>query len=213
MTTLAQVLLRKSEALNLFSTGDRLKLDDKHIPDSLAVLNFWRIRAGDCVLDLGTGGGLPGLALAQATAEAEFTLMDSTAKKIEAVKEAAEELGLKNVRSAVGRFEALAHQKNYREQFDLVTARAVAELPTLLEYAAGFLRIGGKFYAWKSADYAEELKNSTKAREILGLDFVRAHDYVLPGGECRAILEFEKMGILSRDYPRKDGVPKAKPLL
>lgn len=212
MDKLIQVLQKKSAELNLFSAGDRLKLGEKHIPDALAVLDFWTVKSGDRVADIGTGGGLPGLALANALPEVEFTLVDSTAKKIEAIRDMADDLGLKNVHGLVGRFEELAHENKWREQFDAVTARAVAELPVLLEYVAGFLKKGGKFYAWKQMDYEKELESSTKAQEILGVKFVRAHKYALPSGEDRALLEFEKTGSLSKDYPRKNGLPKAKPL-
>lgn len=210
MNDLIRVLQKKSTELNLFSAGDRLKLGEKHIPDALAVLDFWE--PGKRVADIGTGGGLPGLALAGERPDLEFTLVDSTAKKIEAIMDMAEELDLRNVQGLIGRFEELAHEKKWREQFDTVTARAVAELPVLLEYVAGFLKVGGKFYAWK-ADYAAELEASHAAQEILGLKFMRAHKYSLPSGEARAILEFKKMAPLSREYPRKNGVPKAKPLL
>ncbi len=213
MTKLAQVLLQKSETLNLFSTGDRLKLDEKHIPDSLAVLDFWKPADGSRVLDMGTGGGLPGLALAQACPSVHFLLVDSVAKKIKAVQEMANELGLSNLKPVCGRLEALAHQAKYRENFDAVTARALAELPTLLEYAAGFLKVGGFFYAWKSADFQLELGLSKEAQKVLGLQFVRAYNYTLPGGESRSILEFEKIRPLPAGYPRKEGMPKAKPLL
>ncbi len=213
MNDLITVLQKKSAELNLFSAGDRLKLGEKHIPDALAVLDFWTVKSGDRVADIGTGGGLPGLALANALPEVEFTLVDSTAKKIEAIRDMADDLGLKNVHGLVGRFEELAHENKWREQFDAVTARAVAELPVLLEYVAGFLKVGGKFFAWKQADYEEELESSAKAQQILGLRFVRAHKYSLPSGEDRAILEFEKVTPLSKDYPRKNGLPKAKPIL
>lgn len=211
MNDLIAVLQKKSAELNLFSAGDRLKLADKHIPDALAVLDFWE--PGKHVADIGTGGGLPGLALASARPDLDFTLVDSTAKKIEAVMDVAEELDLRNVQGLVGRFEELAHEKQWREQFDTVTARAVAELPVLLEYVAGFLKVGGKFYAWKQADYEAELASSAKAQQVLALKFVRAYEYSLPSGEARAILEFKKTASLPKSYPRENGLPKAKPLI
>jgi len=213
MKDLAVALQKKSETLNLFSAGDRLKLATKHIPDALAVLEFWKPEDGNRVLDMGTGGGLPGLALAQARPGVNFLLVDSVGKKIQAVQEVADELELSNLKTVCERLEELAHQAKYRENFDAVTARALAELPTLLEYAAGFLKVGGKLFAWKSAEYETELESSSKAQEILGLRFVRAHNYVLPGGESRSILEFEKVAPLSKDYPRKTGVPKGRPLI
>lgn len=213
MTTLAQALQRKSEELNLFSKGDRSKLEEKHIPDARAILDFWSVYDDFKVLDMGTGGGLPGLALAEACPTLQFTLVDSVEKKIRAVLEVAKSMGFSNVKGVSARLEELAHKNEFREQFDAVTARALAELPTLLEYAAGFLRMGGKFYAWKSGEFSEELALSKKAQEILGLKFVRAHKYILPGGESRSILEFEKKRSLEHNYPRKVGIPKSKPLL
>lgn len=213
MSRLIEALQKYSAQLNLFSVGDRLKLADKHIPDSLALLDFWQPHDGDSVADIGTGGGLPGLALAEARADVAFTLIDSTGKKIEAIESMVRELDMKNVVTLLGRFEDLAHEPPYREQFDCVTARAVAELPTLLEYASGFLKVGGKFYAWKSADYLAELETSTKAQNILGLEFVHVHKYSLPSGENRCILEFGKTKRLSEKYPRRVSLPKLKPLL
>lgn len=208
MTQLAQILRKKSLLLNLFSTGDREKLEEKHIPDALAILDFARLKGR--VMDLGTGGGLPGLALAIKNPEVDFVLVDAREKKVKAVAEVAEELGLKNVECVAGRFEELAHGE-MREGFDFVLARAVAELRVLLEYAAGFLDVGGKLYAWKSTDYKVELAAAEKAAELLEMEFVKAHMYELEGFG-RVILEFVKIGILDEKYPRRDGVPKAKPL-
>ncbi len=210
---LIEVLQKKSAELNLFSAGDRLKLGDKHIPDALAVLDFWKVESGQRGADIGTGGGIPGLVLANALPDVEFMLVDSTEKKIKANEDMADELGLQNVFTAVGRFENLGHEHELREQFDFVTARAVAELPVLLEYVAGFLKVGGHFYAWKQADYEAELLSSKKAQQVLAVKFKRAHKYSLPSGEERVILEFEKTAKLLSSYPRTDGIPKAKPLL
>lgn len=210
---IAEVLQKKSEELNLFSAGDRLKIADKHIPDALAVLDCWGEDGVETVADIGTGGGIPGLVLAAVRPTMQFTLMDATAKKLEAIEEMAEELALKNVHTLVGRFEELAHDKNYRERFDAITARAVADLPVLLEYAAGFLKMGGSFFAWKQADYVSELESSETAQSLLGLEFTGAYEYTLPTGEARSILAFKKIKPLINAYPRRNGMPKNKPLL
>ncbi len=213
MNRLIEVLQKKSAELNLFSAGDRLKLGEKHIPDALAVLDFWDVKDGQRGADIGTGGGIPGLVLAYVLPNVEFMLVDSTEKKIVAIEAMADDLEMQNVFTAVGRFENLGHERELREQFDFVTARAVAELPVLLEYVVGFLKVGGHFYAWKQEDYSEELESSQKAQQVLAMKFKRAHEYALPSGERRVILEFEKTAKLPSSYPRKDGVPKSKPLL
>jgi len=111
-----------------------------------------------------------------------------------------------------GRFEEIAHMPDFREQFDFVTARAVAPLPTLLEYAAGFLKPGGRLFAWKGRSSDKELVESKAARGQLGMDFVEAHKYELAGEGERYIMVFEKTSKLPEQFPRRDGVPKAKPL-
>lgn len=212
LNSLQTVLLQTSQALNLFSAGDRLKIGDKHIPDSVAVLDFWKIKNGARVLDIGTGGGLPGLALAVSVPELSFTLMDAREKKIHAVQSMADELGLTNVKTVSGRLEELAHKTKFREQFDIVTARALAPLQTLLEYASGFVKPGGFFYSWKGPEYPEELTSSENAQRHLGLLYKDIHRYTLPTGEERFILRFEKVKALEAQYPRKIGVPSERPL-
>jgi 16S rRNA (guanine527-N7)-methyltransferase len=213
---LATLLKTKSERVNLFSTRDRELLGEKHIPDSLAILEFCELYGSEDqvlqVADIGTGGGLPGLALAIARPGTDFTLIDSRQKKIEAVQEVVDELGLENVHTVSGRFERLAHDTKFRKKFDIVTARAVAPLPTLLEYVAGFLKLKGEFYAWKGVGYETELESAKKAMHVLGLEFVEGFEYELPGVEKRVVLKFVKNGDLHEKYPRRDGVPKAKPI-
>ncbi len=212
MDQLAKLLKEKSLKLNLFSQGDREKLLEKHIPDSLAVLDFWKAPRDAKVMDLGTGGGLPGLALAMARPDLHFVLVDAREKKVKAVQEIVRELGLGNVKAVAARAEQLAHSKEYREKMDAITARALAPLPTLLEYAAGFLKRGGWLYAWKSKDYLDELSLSKRAQEILGVKFEKAHSYSLPSGEDRVIMAFQKVAATPAQYPRRPNLPQQKPL-
>ena len=176
------------------------------------VLDFWEIFDNAKVIDMGTGGGVPGLVLAAVCPELDFWLLDSTKKKLDLLDEAIEELNLENVKTIWGRIEELAHGSD-REKFDIALARALAPLPTLIEYASGFLKVGGKFYAWKSSDFKDELEMSKPAQKELGMAFVDQFDYELDGGEKRTILEFKKVRALNDKYPRRVGVPKDKPIL
>lgn len=165
------------------------------------------------VLDLGTGGGFPLLPLALSLPAVHFTGLDATQKKIDAVRRIAEAMELKNVELISGRAETLGNDKRYREQFDVVTARAVAEINVLLEYCSPFTKVGGKIILWKSMDIDQELKESEKAQKEFRCALKDRHIYELPGDfGKRQLLIFEKMGKLSNSYPRAVGVAKKKPL-
>ncbi len=202
-----------NKKLNLISFKSRKELDMKHVRDSLALLSVFDLEAGQRVLDLGAGGGFPGVPLAIMAPETEFLLVDSTTKKMMAVQEIANELGLENVKTVADRIETLAHDDLYREAFGLVVARALAPLPTLLEYAAGFVCVHGMFVAYKSADYESELKKSKNAIKKLGFEFMGPVDYALDDDMgSRSLLIFQKNEPLNDRYPRKPGTPKKKPL-
>lgn len=202
-----------NKRLNLISYRTKEELEVKHVQDSLSLLEVFELEKGQRVLDLGAGGGFPGIPLAIMAPEAEFVLMDSVGKKMVAVQAMVEAVGLKNVKTTSGRFEELAHARQYRESFGLVVARAVAALPTLLEYAAGFVCVHGIFVAYKSAQYEKELKESLPAQKILALTFEGPIDYELDDEMgARSLLVFRKTQGLSGQYPRKVGLPKRKPL-
>ncbi len=211
---LAAELASKSEQLNLFSAGDRLKLESKHFPDALAALDHTAdlFHEGNRVLDLGTGGGIPGLVLATAQPDLLFTLCDAREKKIRAVLSVAELCNLKNVSGLWGRFEDLAQDPAHRGRFDLVVARAVAALPTLLEYSAGFLKVQGHLLAWKGSEWQAELALSQNALQILGLEFNRCIEYTLATGEARFLLDFVLVRSVPKQWPRKPDLPRSKPL-
>ena len=201
-----------NKKLNLVSFKTHKELDIKHVRDSLALLSVFELGGEQRVLDLGAGGGFPGVPLAIMAPETEFVLVDST-KKMMAVQEIANELGLENVKTVAERIETLAHDERYREAFGLVVARALAPLPTLLEYAAGFVCINGMFVAYKSADYEKELATAENAIEKLGFEFMGPVDYSLEEDMgARSLLIFQKTKVLDDKYPRKSGIPKKRPL-
>ena len=213
LVALMDAIEKCNEKLNLVSFKNRKELDIKHVRDSLALLNVFELVKGQRVLDLGAGGGFPGLPLAIMAPETEFVLVDSTTKKMLAVQEIANELGLENVKTVAERIETLAHDDRYREAYGLVVARALAPLPTLLEYAAGFVCLHGMFVAYKSADFEAELEDAGNAMEKLGFEFMGPVDYALDEDMgAHSLLIFEKTEALDDKYPRKTGTPKKRPL-
>ena len=175
-------------------------------------------RAGDGdkpkILDIGTGGGFPLLPLAICLPEISFTGLDATQKKIDAIKRIAEKLELKNVNFVCGRSEELGKQDEFREQYDIVTARALAPLNVLIEYAAPFVRQKGHIIAWKSMTIDQELKDSLLARAELSSHLKRHYEYELPSDfGKRQLLIFDKTSKTSSKYPRDIGIPKKTPLL
>lgn len=227
-----EVFLEENRKLNLSAYRTEKQCWMGNILDSLPAFALLRSasqgRAADVplsVIDVGTGGGFPLLPLALLLPEVQFTGLDATKKKIDAVKRQVEKLELRNITLIAGRAEELGHpapgaSRRYgagdpglREQFDVVLCRAVAPLPTLLECCSPFARVGGKVIAWKTLSIEEELQASVTARMQLHCRLMDRQRYTLPGdwGE-RQLLVFEKVQTLPREFPRKTGIPKKKPL-
>lgn len=214
---LVQVFLIENQKLNLSAFRTEEHCWTGNVLDSIALLSAFEGMRDHPVpkrlLDLGTGGGFPLLPLAICLPETQCIGVDSTAKKIEAVGHIATELGLMNVTLINGRSEELAHQTEHRAMYDLVTARAVAPIAVLLEYAIPFLKVGGLCAFWKSSKVAEELANSVEAQKALHAPFGGTYEYELPDGfGKRLIVFFKKTAGTPKEYPREVGVPKSKPL-
>ncbi|MCH8518179.1 16S rRNA (guanine(527)-N(7))-methyltransferase RsmG [Candidatus Gracilibacteria bacterium] len=163
------------------------------------------------VADLGTGGGFPGIPLAIVAPQAEFTLIDSVAKKLKCIDEFAEKLELDNIETLVGRAEEIGQNPEYRESFDLVTSRATAYFPTLLEYTLPLLKVGGVFAAYKLTD-KEEFASMKKALIRLGGKILKIKNYEIDGQE-RSIVFIEKITKTHAKYPRKVGIPLQNPIV
>jgi len=215
---LAQLLQLRHELLdwntriNLTAITDPEEVLLKHVLDSLSLLEVYHTQQAR-VLDIGSGAGFPGLPLAIARPGWEIVLLEATGKKVHFQRHIIQELALHNVAAIHGRAEELAHRAEYRASFDLVTARAVAALPHLLEYAAPFLRPGAQILLPRKGDLPEELAEGKRAAHALGLTLQANLPVVLPGlNDGRRILVWQQSKPCPAHYPRSGAVMAKRPL-
>ena len=204
LSRFVDLLLEENKKLNLTGIRDPAQVWPLHICDSLAIAPLITAAGATRVIDLGSGGGVPGIPLACADPTLRVVLLDSTRKKTDALQRMIEALGLSNVSTVWGRAETLGHDRELRESFDGLTARAVAALPVLIDYAAGFLRVGGRCWFSKSCDIEAEIDRGTSAAKACGMRLLSVRSHRLPKshGE-RSIVEYEKVsGSRHRSEPR-----------
>ena len=187
---------------------ERAEVLNVHIADSLVGLDVPAVEQAARIVDLGSGAGLPGLVLAIARPEAAVVLVESVGKKCAWLERTVSALGLENVRVVCARAEELEE-----EPFDVVTARALASLSVLCEYAAPLLREGGALVAWKGAVDAREDADGLHAAAVLGLEReeVRAVE-PYPGSQRRTLHVFRKVSPTPEGYPRRPGMAAKRPL-
>jgi 16S rRNA (guanine527-N7)-methyltransferase len=190
----------------LVSARERSRVAMHHVAEARQLAE-WLAGAEGSWMDLGTGGGLPGLVLASELREAEWTLVDSTGKKVEEVRRFAAELGVE-CWVVAARAEELAWDPAYRERFRGVVARAVAPLRTLAELGRGFLGPGGRLVAVKGRRAEAELEEAVTALERPSLRPGRIER--LGGGETR-VVELVAVGGAPEGVPRRTGVPQRRP--
>jgi 16S rRNA (guanine527-N7)-methyltransferase len=183
---------------------------DAHVADSLAALEVPAVRSARVVADLGAGAGFPGLPLAIALSEAQVSLVEAASRKVAVVDRLAAAAGIGNARAVHARAEAWPEGLGAH---DLVTARALAPLPVIAEYAAPLLAPSGTLVAWKGRVDAAEREAGRAAADELGLEetgvveippFPRASDHTL--------YLYLKVGSTPNRYPRRPGVARKKPL-
>lgn len=202
-------VLSWNEKVNLTAITDRDAFVQKHYIDSLLCAESLAFTDSSSICDVGTGGGFPGVPLAVCYPDKEFVLMDSLQKRVKIVRELCEEIGLRNVTVLHGRAEELARKKEYRENFDLCVSRAVANMQVLSEYCLPFVKPGGYFIAYKSADCEPEISDASRAIRILGGGKPQIQE--LPQlDHCLVVVR--KKEPTPAAYPRKAGTPSKKPL-
>ncbi|MBO4747446.1 MAG: 16S rRNA (guanine(527)-N(7))-methyltransferase RsmG [Clostridiales bacterium] len=215
----AAMLRKWNEKMNLTNIVDDQGIAIRHFIDSLTLVAHIeeeerkKGRKDLSLIDVGTGAGFPGIPLKVTMPELEVTLLDSLKKRINFLDAVCENLQLEGITAVHSRAEEGAKNKQYREKFDIATARAVAALPTLCEYCLPYVKIGGIFLAMKG--HAEdELEMANKAIVTLGGTVEDVHEFLLPGTEMkRTILVIRKIRPTPARYPRGQGKAEKEPIV
>ena len=210
-------ILDINKMVNITRITDPEEFDAKHYIDSLASCLSPEFKAASTVIDVGSGGGFPGIPLAVLYPEKDFLLMDSSGKRMKIVGEISDDLGINNVRVLHGRAEELGRSSEYRERFDVCVSRAVASLSTLCEYCLPFVKPGGCFISYKGPESDEEIAAADTAISVLGgrLDRIENNSGTMfagSGNEGHRLIYIMKEKSTPDKYPRGGGKPSKKPL-
>lgn len=206
-------ILERNQFINLTAITQRDEFIRKHYVDSLLCASSEEFINAESIIDLGTGGGFPGIPLAIAFPEKEFVLVDSLNKRIKIINELCEALGINNAKAVHGRAEDLGRNKLYRECFDICVSRAVANMSTLAEYCIPFVRVGGTFIAYKGPDCTAEIDNASNAIKVLGGKLMRIEKPELEDNTFEHTLVYVKKNVATiSKYPRKAGTPSKEPI-
>ncbi len=199
--------------LTAITTPDEVRL--RHFLDSLSVVQAVPMRPGLRVIDVGTGAGFPGLPLKIVYPDIHATLVDATGKKVAFLAHVAETLGItQGIEPVHARAEEIGHMPGQRATYDVVLARAVARLPSLLEYLLPLAKVGGVCVAMKGKTAHEEAIDAKKALAVLGGKLRDVVEVTLPGvEEAHYLVVVEKVKHTPIDYPRKPGTPTTKPII
>ena len=206
-----ELLVETNKVMNLTAITEPEEVAVKHMVDSL--LAYENGMQGKTLVDVGTGAGFPGVPLKIYCPSLKVTLVDSLGKRLRFLEQVIDELGLKGIRCEHLRAEDAGRSKKHREQYDYVTARAVARLSVLSEYCLPLAKKGGQFIALKGSRFAEEIEEGEAAVKILGGKIISAEPVKLPGlDDGRAIIKIAKIKATPAQYPRKAGTPEKQPL-
>ena len=207
-----QELLDWNTRVNLTAITEPEEVLIKHFLDSLYVLKVYD-NPLTRLLDIGSGAGFPGLPLKIVRPQWQVVLLEATGKKVAFLQHMIETLLLENVAAVHARAEEVGHKQEYRAAFDILTARAVASLPALLEYAAPFCRVGGQIILLKKGALEDELAQGKRAAKQVGAILKADVAVTLPGlADGRRLLVWEQQKLCPKQYPRSGAVMVKKPL-
>jgi 16S rRNA (guanine527-N7)-methyltransferase len=210
-------LIAWNECFNLTAITDDTGIQIRHYLDSLSCLLV--LQAGERfgsrqIIDVGTGAGFPGIPLKIVCPSIKLTLLEATGKKVRFLQHIVDQLHLEDVTVIHGRAEELGQDPRYRERYDWAVARAVADLPILVEYLLPLVRVGGRALAQKGEGAPAEVQRSEWALKQLGGQIRRLIPVDLRGlSETRYLVVLDKVAATPAKYPRRPGMPSKRPLL
>ncbi len=205
------LLLEWNEKINLTAITEPEEVILKHFIDSLTINKY--IYENKSIADVGTGAGFPGIPLKIYRKDLKVILVDSLNKRINFLNEVISKLKLDNIETVHSRIEDFGKDKKYREKFDYVTARAVANLSVLSEYLIPIAKVNGNCICMKGSNVQDELISGKNAISILGGNIKFVDKFVLPNSDIeRNVIVIDKVKNTLSKYPRKAGVPAKEPL-
>lgn len=206
------LLIEWNEKMNLTAIVEPDEIIIKHFIDSLTINKF--LNKNSNLLDVGTGAGFPGIPLKIIRDDMSIKLMDSLNKRIIFLEEVIKRLKLENITAIHSRAEELGNNKEYRQNFDYITSRAVAPLNYLVEYMIPFAKNNGKCICMKGSNIEEELKEAQTAIIKLGGKIDKIEKILIPETNIeRNIIIIKKIKDTPKQYPRKPGIPKKQPII
>ncbi len=208
LDTYADMLISYNEKINLTAITEKDQIYEKHFYDSL-LLSFARTMEG-CLVDVGTGAGFPGVVLKIVYPDLKVILLEPLNKRCIFLNELIKTLGLKDIEVINSRGEdyALSH----REEYDMVTARAVTNLNALIEIAGAMVKVGGIFFALRGLNGNKEIIDAEKAYTKMGFVLKEKREFTLSDGSLRIIADLEKIKETPLKFPRNYSMIKRKPL-
>ncbi len=196
------MLLEYNEKVNLTAILEHNDIAIKHFLDSLTFLKYVNVKENASLIDVGTGAGFPSIPISIMKNDVNVTMLDSLNKRVNFLKEVSETLKL-NAKAIHFRAEIAGVDTEYREKFDIATARAVANLSVLSEYCLPFVKVGGYFVAMKGKNIDDEINESKKAIEMLGGEIESINNFSLNVDNTRNIVIIKKIKSTDKKYPRQ----------
>ncbi|WP_291569894.1 16S rRNA (guanine(527)-N(7))-methyltransferase RsmG [Clostridium sp. UBA4548] len=202
-----------NEKINLTAITEDDEIIQKHFIDSIKVFKCEELKNAKKIIDIGTGGGFPGIPMKIINPASKIVLLDSLNKRINFLNEVIRELGLENIDTIHGRAEDFAQEIKYREKFDAAVSRAVANLAVLSEFCLPYVKVGGYFVALKGPAIDEEMKDAKNAIKLLGGEVERILKVDIEGSDLNHnLVVIKKIKDTPKKYPRKAGMVTKNPL-